>query len=175
MPVIIPQPDGNSKIRSCFHGPKGDDFRVLINSSFPLFSVQSLEKRYGRRLRRVKLLHNFAHGLKEEFDDLIHDAFDAGLITLGDIEELMFSDAVARGEDAGSVVYFLGEIGVSVADSDIERAAYRANILSKATRATVCPIIIGETIPEGQRAKAELEQVELREIGPDFAEPFRAR
>ena len=69
-----------------------------------------------------------------------------------------------RGQDGNSTVYFVGEISITLNNGDIDRAISRANILGKVTGSDAWPMVIGETVPQPQRTRAEAEQVAFREV-----------
>ena len=68
------------------------------------------------------------------------------------------------GLDSTTIVYFVAEISLILSDRDIENAIERANTLSKATGADAWPMVIGETISDPQKAKAERQGVSFREV-----------
>ena len=79
-----------------------------------------------------------------------------GRITEDENDLLMLSDAILGGVDeAGQPVQVLLEISLTVQQHDIERAEARARILEKATRIRTLAGVVGETVPEEERNRAQ--------------------
>ena len=91
----------------------------------------------GQRLglARPRVLVGGRLGVTGEFMDLADDALDEGRITQDEWAEIRTSDLVlscVRRADRAQV-YFVAEVSVTASDSDIERAARRATILTGMT------------------------------------------
>ena len=144
---------------------KGSDYERHVSRNFSGYASIAFRQRHNRRLRRNRLLHSKAQGIGVEFEELLSNAVDSGLISDEELSELGQADAVMSGQDETATVYFVGEISMTVNNSDIERAVIRASILHRATGSSALPMVIGETIPGPQEAQAERQQVEFIVIG----------
>ena len=79
-----------------------------------------------------------------------------GLITEAENDQLIFSDVILAGLDkAGQPVQAVLEVSLTVQQSDIERAVTRARILEKATGIRTLAGVVGETVPEEERNRAQ--------------------
>ena len=143
---------------------RGAEYERRVGKSFASYASMAFRQRHGRRLRRNRLLYSNILGRDSGFDDLISEAVDEGLISDDDKADLEQVDAVMSGQDGGATVYYVGEISLTVNKRDIDRAISRAAILSKVTGCDAWPMVIGDTIPDPQRARAEAELVAFREI-----------
>ena len=143
---------------------KGLEYERGVSGSFISYASMAFRQRFGRSLRRNRLLRGKSQGTGEAFDDMISGAVERGLISGDEKVDLERADAVMSGQDGGATVYFVGEFSVTVNNTDIDRAIARAAILSKATGSDAWPMVIGETVPGPQRSRAEAERVEFREI-----------
>jgi hypothetical protein len=143
---------------------KGAEYEHNVSRSFASYASMAFRQRHNRPLRRNRLLYGKAQGMGEEVAELISDAVDNGLISDDERAELEQADAVMRGQDGNSTVYFVGEISITLNNGDIDRAISRANILGKVTGSDAWPMVIGETVPQPQRTRAEAEQVAFREV-----------
>ena len=72
---------------------------------------------------------------------LLDQAETQGLITPQETDELVRTDLILTVDDSGD--YILAEVSITVQHDDINRAAARAAILSKATARNVTPFAIG--------------------------------
>ncbi len=153
-----------TSIDSDLAGLKGAEYERRVGKSFASYASTAFRQRYGRRLRRNRLLYSNILGRDAGFDELISDAVDDGLITDDEKADLEQADAVMSGQDGGDTVYYVGEISLTVNNRDIDRAIARATILNKVTGREAWPMVIGDTISAPQRVRAEAEQVALREI-----------
>jgi hypothetical protein len=151
-------------IRGAVGGLQGAEYERKVSRSFASYASMAFSRRHNRRLRRNRLLHSSGQGMEREFEELLSNALDNGLITDAEALDMELADAVMRGEDNDGPVYFVGEISITVNNDDIERAVIRAGILNKATGSIAWPMVIGETIAEPQRARVGFEQVEVRSV-----------
>ena len=110
------------------------------------------------------MLYSNILGRDSEFEELISNAVDDGLISDDDKAQLEQADTVASGQDGGDTVYFVGEISLTVNNHDIDRAIARAAILGRATASAVWPMVVGDTIPEPQLARLEAERLAWRQV-----------
>ena len=143
---------------------KGAEYERKVSRSFSSYASAAFRLRNDRPLRRNRLLMSAGQGTVSEYEGLLSTSVDNGLITEEDLSELEQADAIMRGHDQNTIVYFVGEFSVTVNHHDIDRAVARANILGKATGAAVWPMVIGESVPGPQRVRAEADQVAFREV-----------
>ena len=146
-------------------GLRGAQYERRAGRNFPGYASMAFRERSGHRLRRNRLL--LSSNVSEPnsaFLDLIADAVDSGLIDDEEWRDLQQADAVMSGQHEGNTVYFVGEFSITVNNRDLDRAIARAAILAKATGCDAWPMVIGDTIPEPQRARAEAEGVVLQRI-----------
>ena len=153
-----------TKNTSDIGGLKGAEYERRVGRSFASYASMAFRLRSGRGLRRNRLLSSTGSETNSGFLDLIADALDAGSIAESEWIDIQQADAVMSGQDGGTTVYFVGEFSITVNNSDIDRAITRSAILSKATGCHAWPMVIGETIPDPQRARAEAEGVAIRQV-----------
>ena len=153
-----------TEIRGDLGRSKGTDYEQRVGNNFASHASIVFNQHHGRRLRRNRLLLSKGQGMRPEFEELLSDAADSGLISEAELLELREVDAVMSGQDGVATVYFVGEISVTVNNRDIDRAVARAAILGKATGSEAWPMVIGDNIPEPQRARAEAEGVATRQV-----------
>ena len=152
-------------------GLRGAEYERRVGRVFASYASMAFRQRSGRALRRNRLLSSAVSEVNSAFLDLIADALDSGLITDDEWRDLQQADAVMSGQHEGNTVYFIGEFSITVNNNDIDRAIDRAATLGRATGSDVWPMVIGDTIPEPQRARAEAEGVAVRQV----AEQWRPR
>ena len=143
---------------------RGAEYERRIGRIFASYASMAFRQRSGRALRRNRLLSSGVSEVNSAFLDLIADALDAGLISEEDWRDLQQVDAVMSGQHEGSTVYFVGEFSITVNNNDIDRAIARAATLGRATGSEAWPMVIGDNIPEPQRARAEAEGVAVRQV-----------
>ena len=112
---------------------KGADYERHVSGNFASHASIAFNRRHGRSLRRNSLLLSKVQGVRIDFEELLSNAVDNGLISDEELSELRQVDAVMSGQDGSDTVYFVGEISLTVNNSDIDRAIVRAAILGKAT------------------------------------------
>ena len=107
-------------------------------------------------LRRTKVVKSSITGITREFEDLLDEAEDNGLITEEQSNEIMRADTVCIGRtrDNGSNQYVAGEISITVSNSDITRSARRAAILSSIIGQPAQPAVFGASIDDDRAALA---------------------
>ena len=157
-----------AKNTSDIGGLKGAEYERRVGKSFASYASTAFLQRHGRRLRRNRLLYSNILGRDRGLDELLADAVDESLISDDDKADLEQVDSVMSGQDDGATVYFVGEISLTVNNHDIDRAIERAAILRKATGCDVWPMVIGDTIPDPQRARAEAEGVAIRQVAEQW-------
>ncbi len=143
---------------------KGAEYERTVSRGFASYASMAFRQRHNRPLRRNRLLNGGVKSMDSEFEDLVSDAVENELISEDEKLEIERADAVMSGQDDGATVYFVGEFSTTVNNTDIDRAIARAAILSRATGSDAWPMVIGETIPQPQRARAETERVAFREV-----------
>ena len=88
--------------------------------------------------------------------DISDAAEAAGRITVAESDEVILSDVILTGVDETSQpVQVLLEVSLTVQQHDIERAEARARILEKASGIRTLAGVVGETIPEEERTRAQ--------------------
>ena len=88
--------------------------------------------------------------------DISDAAEAAGRITVAESDEVILSDVILTGVDeASQPVQVLLEVSMTVQQHDIERSEARARILEKATGIRTLAAVVGETIPEEERTRAQ--------------------
>ena len=143
---------------------KGAEYERKVSRSFTSYASAAFRQRHRRPLRRNKLLIGAGQPPAAEYEEILAGAVETGEISDEELEELQHADAVMTGHDQGSAVYFVGEFSVTVNNHDIDRAISRASILARATGTDAWPIIVGDTIPDQQRAKVEAEGIAFRQV-----------
>ena len=160
-----------AKNTSDIGGLRGAEYERRVGRSFASYASLAFRQREGRSLRRNRLLSSSGYGSSPGYEDLMADALDAGSMTTEEWMDLQQADAVMSGQHEGNTVYFVGEFSVTVNNNDIDRAITRAASLARATGSESWPMVIGDNIPEPQRARAEAEGVAVRQV----AEQWRSR
>ncbi len=153
-----------AKNTSDIGGLRGAEYERRVGRVFASYASLAFGERSGRALRRNRLLSGGISEVSSAFLDLIADALDAGLITNSEWRDLQQADAVMSGQHEGNTVYFVGEFSITINNYDIDRSIARAATLGKATGSDAWPMIIGDTIPDPQRARAEAEGVVVRQV-----------
>ena len=143
---------------------KGAEYERKVSRVFASYASAAFRQRHSRPLRSNRLLVGAGQSPATAYEEILATAFDNGEITEEEIGELQQVDAVMMGQDQGSTVYFVGEFSVTVNDHDIDRAISRAAVLRRVTGSAAWPMVIGDTIPYPQRARAEAEGVEFRQV-----------
>ena len=106
------------------------------------FRYQRLAYAYFQRLlRRIYVLS------PAELSTLLEDAIDEGKLSYSDMEEIIRADLVVRGQrrEDGTKAYLVVELSWGVGPSDVERAAYRAKLLTQ-LGTPVIPVVAGKAI-----------------------------
>ena len=157
-----------AKNTSDIGGLRGAEYERRVGRIFASYASMAFRQRSGRALRRNRLLSSGFSEVNSAFLDLIADALDAGLIAEGEWRDLQQADAVMSGQHEGNTVYFVGEFSITVNNNDIDRAIARAATLGRATGSDTWPMVIGDNIPDPQRAKAEAEGVAVRQVAEQW-------
>ena len=86
---------------------------------------------------------------------LLNDGADRGVITEDDADELDRADVILRGSSPeGDDIYIVGEISITIDDSDVDRARDRARILRTASDTRTHAAVIGTSISDANRERA---------------------
>ena len=103
----------------------------------------------GQLIRRIKVLKGRASD-SSEFEELLDDAQEKGVITGEQSRQIQWIDLVLSGRRRAddAEVYLAAEISITIGDSDILRAAERAAILSACVARPVISAVIGEHIDD---------------------------
>ena len=122
----------------------------------------SLERRYRERapayfgglIRRARALTT------EDLDELLEPAVGLGRLSEDEAKEVLHSDVVVRGRrrEDGSEVYLVVEVSSGVGPDDVERAARRAEILSRSGVAALA-VVAGKRITADASRRAREMQV----------------
>ncbi len=122
----------------------------------------------GSSFRRVRLLKGNFFGPDPDFMDMVEDAEENGVITDEQYLQIQQLDLILTGrrKTDGSQVYIAGEISITIGDSDITRAAQRAEMLAAAVGQPVEPVVIGASIDDARTALAATNNVAVF-LAPD--------
>ena len=127
------------------------DYQSTINRGI------TIRMRQHMGLRRSSLDHHTGfYASSQVLNDILDQPLDDGIITVDEALEILRTDFVVAGASAGRTAYALGETSLSLRRGDITRARERADLLAKATGATVRAFAISpdEPAPEhGQLAQ----------------------
>ena len=123
--------------------------------------------RHPLGLRRVRLLKGYGATEVMAFHDLMDAAEDRGSITGQERVEAGSADIVIRGErhPSQSTIFVAVETSVTAADSDINRAATRADILAAITGGEAVPVVVYANIDVDRQQLAEEKSVTLIGFG----------
>ena len=136
----------------------GGQLSNLIGSQYQRH-VTEIGYRLVRRewgIHDVRILHADLFFGARMADQISDDAEVEGRITPAESDELILSDIILAGVDeANRQVQVLLEVSLTVQQHDVERAEARARILEKATGIRTLAGVVGETIPEEERTRAQ--------------------
>ena len=123
-------------------------------------AVRSLAYRY-LDLSGIKVLQGARTGFNTEFASLLDDARKTGLLAPDQFQELLNLDLVfaAKRNSDDADVHVVAEVSITAGDSDIERAARRAPILSAVTAHPVFPAVVSASVDDKRKARAAQENV----------------
>ena len=118
-------------------------------------------------LRRVRLLKGFGATEPMAFHDLIDSAEDKGAITAQERVEAGSADIVVQGErhPGQAAIIVTLEISVTTANSDINRAAHRSDILRRASGNESIGAVVSASIDAERQRYAEERSVTLISFG----------
>ena len=122
----------------------------------------------GSAFRRVRVLKGLPVGPNSEFIDLVEDAEDNGVITEEQYLQIQQLDLILTGRRKidGAEVYIAVEVSVTIGDSDITRAARRAEILATVVGQPTIPAVIGVNIDDDRATLASANNVSVF-LAPD--------
>ena len=131
---------------------------------------ERLERRYRERapayfgglIRRARALTT------EDLDELLEPAVDRGHLSEDEAKEVLYSDVVVRGRrrEDDSEVYLVVEVSSGVGPGDVERAARRAEILSRSGVAALA-VVAGERITADASRRAR--EMHVRQVTDGMA------
>ena len=118
-------------------------------------------------IERVRVLKGYKTSDDMAFHDLIDAARRQGLITEQQWDDVGNLDIVLQGQRVAdrSTVYAALEVSITAADSDINRAASRADILARATGETAVPVVVSAHIDNARQRLAQERNVILITYG----------
>ena len=116
-------------------------------------SSRLVRRHLGVRSATVLVAINRPNG--DTIAALLNDGAERGVITEDDADELDRADIILRGSSPdGDDIYVVGEISITIDDSDVDRASDRARILRRASGATTHAAVIGTSISDANRERA---------------------
>ncbi len=128
----------------------GYNYQVKVERNLRSIAGQYLH------LRNIAILRSSGFDVSPEFDNLIQEAVDQGLITTEQSYEVWNTDLVFIGTPRGDTtpVYVAAEVSITAGDNDITRAVRRAGLIAQATRLPVTPVIICDNADAQHQALA---------------------
>ena len=122
----------------------------------------NLERRYREHAYSYfgRLIHKSRVIGKQQLFEMLDDAVEHGVLSLGDREQVGWADLVMSGRwiADGRQVIVLAEISVLVDLNDVQRAVDRAGLLAK-LGTPVVPVVAGESITDRAAAIARTRNV----------------
>ena len=112
-------------------------------------------------IRRVRVLKGFKVSDEMAFHHLMDEAEDHDVISERERFEAGNTDIVLRGYSQQATTYLALEVSLTAGESDINRAADRAHILSRATGEATIPAVISAHLDESRRQLAASRNVAL--------------
>ena len=156
---IVDLKAGQSRMQGQIGNLMGDVYeRRMINS------VAHTVRR-ALDMRGVKILKGNSADASE-LSDKVADAETRGVITSEQGDSLFWADAVisgTRGADR-SPLHAVVEISVTIGESDVVRAAERAAVLSAVMGEPAAGVVVGESVSEPDRRRAERAEVAVELI-----------
>ena len=134
----------------------------LIGSDYERRTVRRAPRLVRRHLgvRSAAVLVSINRSDGETIANLLNNSADRGIITEDDADELDRADIILRGSSPdGEDVYVVGEISITIDDSDIDRASARARVLRTASDTTTHAAVFGTAISDGNRERARSSDV----------------
>ena len=112
-------------------------------------------------VRNSRVLKGPSLRTEPDFDQLVESAEASGAITEDESDELLLLDLVVSGTRTVTreMVYAGIEVSITANDDDVNRAADRAQILSKVTGGSVMAVVIADRVEAQQRELAAQREV----------------
>ena len=139
-----------------------------LGSNYELKVLKSIGAVVGSSFRRVKVQKGLSVSPNPEFMEMLEDAEDRGVITEEQYIQIQRSDLILTGrrKSDGADVYIAAEISITLGDSDITRAAQRAEILAAAVGQQSMSAVIGAYADDARTALATANNVAVF-LAPD--------
>ena len=119
---------------------------------------RSAQRRFG--LRNAAVLHCITVPDNTSIPDLLDAALQSGNITEDEANDAELTDIIIGGDDASAnPAYVVIEASVTIDRHDVDRAADRAAVISKATGASATAAVAGTAISEIDRQRADANSV----------------
>ena len=132
----------------------GTDYERLAVRRAP----RLVRRHLGVRNAAVLVAINRPNG--DTIANLLNDCADRGIITEDDADEIDRADIILSGSSPdGEDVYVVGEVSITIDDSDVDRARDRAGILQTASDTITHAAVIGTSISDGNRERARSSDV----------------
>ncbi len=127
---------------------------------------RKIAKRAARIVRRyldvrnAELVYSLANPGNAHLSNLLYQATEDGLISDEQANDLEDADLILLGSGpGGEPAYVVVEVSITVADSDVDRAARRARALQTASGVATQAAVIGTAISDANRQRADEERV----------------
>ena len=132
-----------------------------LGSNYELKVLKSIGAVVGSSFRRVKVQKGLSVSPNPEFMEMLEDAEDRGVITEEQYIQIQRSDLILTGrrKSDGADVYIAAEISITLGDSDITRAAQRAEILASVVGQPSMSAVIGAYADDARAALAAANNV----------------
>ena len=119
---------------------------------------RSAQRRFG--LRNAAVWHCITVPDNTSIPDLLDAALQSGNITEDEANDAELTDIIIGGDDASAnPAYVVIEASVTIDRHDVDRAADRAAVISKATGASATAAVAGTAISEIDRQRADANSV----------------
>ena len=153
---------GYSRMEGHIGNLRGDAYerrmiRYIVQTALRSWGMDEVEVLIGDRPDRVA-----------ELASKVRSAVRRGLIDRERGDELLLADAVVSGtrESDGSPVHIVAEISITIGETDVTRAAERAETLSAVMGEPAMGVVIGGGISDPDRRRAERSDVIVTIIRP---------
>ena len=117
-------------------------------------------------LRSVGVVYGIDVSGSIDLQALLEQATESRAITDEQADEVERADLILRGERTGNeAVFAVAEVSITIDDSDIDRARNRANILANASGLPALSVVIGTSISDANRERANYSGVTVIIMG----------
>lgn len=123
---------------------------------------RKIAKRAARTIRRyldvrhAELVYSLANPDNAHLSDLLYQATENGLISDDQANDLEDADLILVGQTSdGEPTYVVAEVSLTIDDSDVDRAARRAHIVHAASGVATRAAVMGTTISDANRKRAD--------------------